>query len=320
MKAKYKFNILILCVIAASCSLSLSCNVKSNVSNQKGCQYGPLAQDFKTDVAWIVMEWNCKPSGYGSGFLVDRERGAFYTNKHVSNQFDAYGKGSHKIFFNGKVYNVEIVKVSPLSDAALIRITDDFDPLEFPEPAPFAQQKSKEGDDVFIGGFHPHPYSLIEANKTEGYDERLVPIYGEYYNMGTRQLDKRQEVVFESMRGKVTGIDMTWEDIMKRRRKYESAEGFTESLGNKINFFHEIRVFKDHKFSFGGLSGSPSRNAKGEITGITTRQNTERFEYDKEELERKGSVSAKHVWDDVYITPIEAVADLVQYLDRKQPR
>jgi S1-C subfamily serine protease len=47
-----------------------------------GCGSDEGVQNFKTDVAWIVLEWNGQPQDYGSGFLVDKDRGEFYTNKH----------------------------------------------------------------------------------------------------------------------------------------------------------------------------------------------------------------------------------------------
>jgi len=320
MKTDSKFFLLNLCLIFVSC-IFLSCGTDSkpmSVEKDNGCGERTVpSRGFKTDVAWIVFEWNCKPGGYGSGFLIDKERGAFYTNKHVSNEFDNYGKGSHKLYFNGKFYNVEIVKVPPLRDAAVVRITDEFDSSEFPEPAPFATEKVKKGDRVFVGGFHPHPYTLIEDNKSEGYDEIIVPLYEKYYHLGIRQLDKREEVVFEKMEGRIVSLNLTWEAIMKRKNKEIDSGSFTDSLADKTNLFNEILTLKDHKFPFGGLSGSPARNSRGEIIGIATRQDTDKFDYDKEELERKGSVEARRMWNTVFITPIESVADLRKYPDNK---
>ena len=61
------------------------------------------------------------------------------------------------------------------------------------------------------------------------------------------------------------------------------------------------------------------RNSMGEIVGITTRQDVDRYEYDEEEFKSKGFAEAKNLWDTVYITPIESVADLRQYLDKVTP-
>lgn len=277
-------------------------------------------QNFKTDIAWIVLEWNGKPYGYGSGVLVDREHGAFYTNKHVSDTFDTLGKGSHKIFFNGKVYNAKIVKTPKLVDAALIRITDPFDSSEFPETAKFSTEDLKVGDQLFMGGLHPHGYWIREADKDEGYDYPLVPIYKDYYNMGTIHLDREKEVVFEKLEGKVVELDLTWAEVMKRLEERTGEKfppgSFTEQAENRSNLFIEAKILKDHKFPFGGLSGSPARNSKGEIVGILTRQDTHRFDYDEKELEEKGQTEIKkQLWDTVYIVPIKFIENLRQYLN-----
>ncbi|MEK7121911.1 MAG: serine protease [Patescibacteria group bacterium] len=308
MQIGSKFAVLSLCIIFVSCNLFSSCNSKSDVSKQKeGCRHGSFVQDFKTDVAWIVNEWNCKPGGYGSGFLIDKERGAFYTNKHVANEFNNYGKGSHKIYFNGKFYNAEVVKVPPLRDAAIVRITDAFDPSEFPEPAPFVTEKVKMGDKVFIEGFHPHPYFIIESNKTEGYDEKTVPIWEKYYNLGTRNLDKKQEVVFEKITGKVVKLNAMI--------AFEDTGDTVDKIKELSNTYIVVKVDRDHKFSFGGLSGTVVRNVEGEVVGIVTLKRAN-YELDKEETEKSqdGNTYLKQVYNVIGFTPIESVADLRQYL------
>ena len=324
MKKRFSlvFLILLCCVFIFSCRPG-----KDNTNIENKTRTYPCPQGLKTDVAWIVLEWNGKPryGGYGSGFLNDKEKGIFFTNKHVSDMFNVLGKGRHKIFFNCEVYNAKIVRIDPLADAASIQITDPFNSSNFPDSAPIAKEKIKVGDKVLIEGFHPHPYAIRESNRVEsGYNELLVPIYKEYYRMkvyyGGRRisdLDNEMEVVFEKIEGRVIALNLTWEDIMKKKGKDAAADGFIESLGNKINLFHEIRIFKDHKFPFGGLSGGPVRNSMGEIVGITTRQDVDRYEYDEEEFKSKGFAEAKNLWDTVYITPIESVADLRQYLDKK---
>ena len=78
MKTRFKLVTLVLCIISASCNLSLSCKVDSRPTGNSGKTY---AQNIKTDIAWIVLEWNGQPYGYGSGFLINREEGTFYTNR-----------------------------------------------------------------------------------------------------------------------------------------------------------------------------------------------------------------------------------------------
>lgn len=288
---------------------------------EQGCGSRSYKQGLKTDVAWIVLEWNCQiqRGGYGSGFLVDKEKGAFYTNKHVSNMFNAFGRGSHKIFFNGKVYNAEVVQTPPLADAALIRTTDNFKPSEFPEPATVSYEKLKVNDKVWMGGFHPHPYYVRQSDEEEGYKFQIIPIYKDYYRASTRNLEKEKEVVFEKLEGKVVELDLAWDEVIKRLEKRSGkkfpAGNFIEEIGNRTNFFIEIKTLKDHKFPFGGLSGSPARNSKGEIVGILTRQDLFRYDYDKEELEETGmTVIRKQLWDTIYLTPIESTKELTKFL------
>jgi len=263
-------------------------------------------QNFKSDVAWIVSEWNGKPAGYGSGLLVDKEHGAFYTNKHVSDMFNSYGKGSHKIFFNGKIYNAEVVKVPALRDAALVRISDNFDSSEFPEPASFSAGKIVKGQTVILEGFHPHPQSIIDSNKNEGYDEILVPIWDKHYNLGTSNYDKSIEMVYEKIAGKVISVDavapLGVEDIVDLARELS-------------NTYVMVRTLKDHKFSFGGLSGTIVRNTTGEIVGMVTIEK-ENFEPDTEEMNRSqdGNQYVKKVFNIIGFTPIASVANLKDYL------
>lgn len=308
-------------VLSAACLISIGCRSSSDTKDI-GCGSRSYAQNLKTDVAWIVLEWNgqIQRGGYGSGFLVDKEKGAFYTNKHVSNMFNAFGRGSHKIFFNGKVCNAEVVQTPPLADAALIRITDNFDHSKFPDPPPISYEKLKIGDKVFMGGFHPHPYYIRQSDGEEGYKFEVIPIYKDYYRASTRNLEKEKEVVFEKLEGKVVEVDLTWGEVIKRLEKRFGqkfpAGSFVEEIGNRTNFFHEIRTLKDHKFPFGGLSGSPVRNSKGEIVGILTRQDLHRYDYNEKELEEKGmTVIRKQLWDAVYLTPIDSTKELIKFLN-----
>ena len=274
----------------------------------------PHPKDLRTDIAWIVIEWNGKPKygGYGSGFLADKHSGSFYTNKHVSDMFDSLGKSSQKIFFNGKVYNLAVVKVPALRDAAIVQITDSFDSSEFPDPAPIAKEKVKKGDKVFVEGFHPHPYFSRVSNRVEGgYNEKLVPIFKEYYNMGTKNLEKEVEVVFESFTGVVTKTDALVNFD-------ESSPGVIGRAREIANTYVMIKAEKDHKLSFGGLSGTAVRNMKGEVIGIFTLAQKKELEADKEEINQNpdGPIYLKKVYRTFGFTPIESVSNLKDYLKK----
>ena len=283
--------------------VGIACGPK--IEEKLTCGSKTYSQSVKTDVAWIALEWNCRPGDWGSGFLVDKERGAFYTNKHVSNTFNSLGRGSHKVFFNGKVYNVEIVKTPPLVDAALIRITDPFNPSEFPEPAKVSTEIVAVGDKLFVEGLHVHPYRVRELDIAEGYDFPLVPIFKEYFHLGTINLDKEMEVVFERLEAKITELD---------KKISIQGQGTTnaQSARNASNSYVVIRTLKNHKFPFGGLSGTVVRNNKGETVGIFTAGPAEEFDPIAENPD--GTVLLEQVYKTAYITPIEAVEELRKYI------
>ncbi len=301
-------------------SLILLCSVfvfscrpgKNNANNEKTPGIYPCPQGLKVDIAWIVLEWNGKPEygGYGSGFLVDKERGAFFTNKHVSDMFNALGKGSHKIFFNCKVYNVKTVQAAPLADTALVQITDPFDFSDFPDSAPFAKEKVKVGDKVVVEGYHPHPYFVRMSDKEEGYDFPLIPIFKSYYNLGTKDLEKEREVVFEKLEATVIAIN-------QKIKVEDQGEGIVQGIREDMNLYIKIRTIKDHKFSFGGLSGTVVRNKKGETIGIFTAG--PQLEYDPETKTELpgGSFLAKQVFKTALLTPIESVENLRLYLKER---
>lgn len=298
----------------------ISCSDSSRELGLSAIGTYPHPKELKTDVAWIVLEWNGTLFGYGSGFLIDKEKGAFYTNKHVSNMFNALGQGSHKLFFNGTVYNIEIVQTPPLADAALIRITNRFDSSTFPDPSKISYEKPKIGDEVLIGGFHSHGYYIRQSDEAEGYKFELIPIYRDYYKARMRNLEKEKEVVYEKLDGKIASVDLTWDQVVKGFEQTPCGElneknSFIDEIRNSVNYFVQVQISKDHKFSFGGLSGSPVRNSKGEIIGILTRQDLCRFDYDREELEEKGeTLLNKQLWDTVYFVPIDEIKNLSSYL------
>ncbi len=283
------FLILLCFVFVSSCRPGKRSSGTDNRSKTYPCYQG-----LKTDVAWIVLEWNGKPvyGGYGSGFLVDKEKGAFFTNKHVSDVFNSLGKGSHKVFFNCKVYNAEIIQTAPLADAALVRITDSFSSSSFPDPAPFAKEKVRVGDKIVVEGYHPHPYFVRMADNEEGYKFPLIPIFKDYYNLGTRDLEKEKEIVFETLEAMVVAVN-------KKIPIGGQGSGIVQDLREDINVYIEIKTAKDHRFPFGGLSGTVARNRKGETIGIFTAGPTYELEYKM-----------------AFLTPAELVENLKSFLNK----
>ena len=78
-------------------------------------------QGFKASIAWLTIEWNGRPEIMASGFLINKEKGVFITARHFTDETRKLF-GGIKIFFNGKVYDGEILAVPPIRDAALVRI------------------------------------------------------------------------------------------------------------------------------------------------------------------------------------------------------
>ena len=294
MKKTYYYGfIVIFCFLALACVPQLNKKVNCGVST--------YSQNLKTDVAWIVLEFNCRPMGWGSGFLVDKEKGIFRTNKHVSDMFNTLGPGSHKMFFNGKIYNVEIIKTSLLVDTALVRITDSFNSFDFPEPKKFSETKARIGDRVLIEGLHVHPYRIRESDEADGFKFAVIPIFRDIYRISALDLDKEVEVVFERLEAEVTTLD-------KKIEVEGQGSGTAQNLRSVSNVYIEIKTIKDHKFPFGGLSGTVVRNSKLETLGIFTAGPEQ--EYDPIAESQDGFVLLKQVHRTAYITPIEAVEDL----------
>jgi hypothetical protein len=267
------------------------------------------SQDFVSDIAWIPVEWNGKlihSSGYGSGFLVNKDEGLFFTNKHVSDVFDSLGQGSQQIFFNGVVYSAKFERALQLVDTALVRIDETFNSSDFPDPLPFATEELMIGDKVFVEGFHPHPYMIRLSDKNDGIEFPLLSIFKDYYRMGTIHLEREREVVFEKLEAEVTELD--------KKISINNGERYSlvQDLRNRTNLYVEIRTLKDHKFSFGGLSGTRVVNENNEIVGIFAAGPTMEIDPDTVQELPGGARISEIVHKTAYIIPIQYVEELMQ--------
>ena len=222
-------------------------------------------QDLVTKVAYLVIENNDEPNVTASGFLVEREKGLFLTAKHFTSVLNKVGTRQFKLFFNGKVYDAELVQLPPLRDAALIRIVSNFDYNSFSEAAVFSQDKVKIGDKVFVVGFHQHHYRVRSINEKMGHPDKVVPIRRLYYHIETRDTLEEAEVVFDSLEAQVVGIETRWWLVPGNR-----APNFSDSLRYRTNPYFDVFTERYHFGQFGGLSGGPVFNEKGEIVGIVT--------------------------------------------------
>lgn len=268
------------------------------------------SQNFKTPVAFLVAEGPSRKQIMASGFLIEKEKGIFMTAKHFTDVLAALGIDNCKIFFNGNVYEAEVVKVPPLRDAALLRVSEAFDASGFPEPFKPAAKKVKAGDRVFVLGLHPHPFLVRRINQKHGLTDRVVPIFREYYNYETRDQLKEQEVVFDSLEGKVDSVNI------KIHISNEDPTNFVHRVRYETNLYFKVKTARDHLFSFAGLSGGPVLNEAGETVGLITAETPNIIWPDL-----KGNPLFDNIlkltfevrFEDLYLTPIESVKDLYDY-------
>lgn len=218
--------------------------ISSTCQNGNTYWYPP---NFTIKEALFIRERNCRPHITVSAFLIDRERGLFTSAKHfVGSESD----GQAKIFFNGRVYDGFLVRLPPVTDIAVIKISGRFNPADFPEPYKIAGH-AEVGDKVFVRGIHPHPVGLI-GNK------KIIPITLIYYG----ELGTGQEFVYDDLEAKVT--DLAY------KIKNEEIGGSSELLSGITNTYIKLETKEDHRFSFGGLSGGPTVNGRNELVGINS--------------------------------------------------
>ncbi len=203
-------------------------------------------QDFKIKEALFVKERNGAPYAMGTAFLIDKERGLFASAKHVGIQ----ARDVCKIFFNGRVYNAFLLKLPPITDVGIIKIDGPFDPSDFPEPYKFASKINK-GDKTFTRGIHPHPKKYQDAG-------RLLPLMRGYYFI----LGRDGEFVYDNLEGEISDLD--------KRIENKKIGGSSKMLADVTSSYIELKMKKDHHFSFGGLSGGPTVNDREEVVGINS--------------------------------------------------
>jgi len=299
MKAKTGF----ICVVLVLTSILIACGPPAveELNIYKRENRFPCPENFKSTAAWVTFEWNGRPLefkgeqyGYGSGFLADRSKGLFYSNRHVTTSFDSLGEDGHKIFFNCRVYNAVVARVAPWVDASVFRITDSFDWSDFPAPDPITEEKIKIGDKVFVEGLHPHPYDVRQKDAARGLNYPLIPIYKDYYRFVGTGVDVYKEIVHE-------GFEGTVKELAVQAEVESDDPPHTRELKRQNVFYDVIEIDNEHLFSFGGLSGSAVKNKKGEVVGIVT-------------IESKKYENWKTVYQTILITPVSAIEDLQRFV------
>lgn len=280
---------------------------------------GSYPSNINVPVAFLVSEWAGKPRVLASGWLIDGGNGTLFSAKHftdvlMSNTIE-FGANECKVFLNGKVYPCAVVQVPPLRDAVVLKILSSFNPENLPKPYKISSTKLKVGDKVFIQGFHPHSSDITKSNMAEGLRDLTVPILKTVYDLREADSSRQREVAFDNLEGKVIKPNP---DFI-RNNPLLSDDEKEGSLKYENGDYIKVLTNRDHKFSFGGLSGGVALNEKGEAVGIITAQDIFRFEYDKNGFfadPHSGVLIVsikKQYFDTIYVTPIDSVKDLYDY-------
>jgi hypothetical protein len=285
----------------------IGCNPSSPTNINIPCGAKKIPGDVGLPVAFLVADFACQPQVSASGWLIEGSNGMLFSARHFSDVFMNspidLGTKECRAFMFGQVYNCVVVKVPPIRDAVLLKLTDfsseiykfkpyKVSPYKIVNPYKISTQKPKIGDRVFVQGKHLHPYSLLLDDRRFPSKNKIIPILEKFY--GIRMVDKfkKQEVVFESLEGKVVNIDT--ESIINDPHLGEYNKKILLKYENES--YIKIRTVKKHPLAFQGLSGGVVLNQEKEVIGIITAQNPFRVYFDT-----------------IYATPIESVKELYQY-------
>lgn len=288
-----------------------------------GCNPPPVENIFRKEsffpgginvpVAFLVSEWGGKEKVLASGWLIEGGNGTLFSAKHFTdvfmNNIIELGANECKVFLSSKVYSCVVVRVPPQRDAVVLKILGHFNSADLPVPYKISKTKLKTGDKVFIQGFHPHLFKITKSNLEDGFKDLIVPILATFYELRMADPTKQKEVVFDSLEATVVSLN---EHITIDHQESDSSE----ELKLKTNEYIKVITAKNHKFSFGGLSGGVvvKLNNQGvlEAVGIVTAEIPERLRYNKKGELEGGSVH-EVVSDTLFITPIGSVQDLYDY-------
>ncbi|MBI2674526.1 MAG: hypothetical protein HYX22_02210 [Candidatus Yanofskybacteria bacterium] len=314
-------RIWLLCLtLSVSSSLFWGCEPPTELNRNiyRDENFFPLPGDLKNTSAFLVLEWNGrKPWIMASGNLIDKKEGLIRTAKHFTDDFGKLGLDYCRVFLmNGKIYKATLTKVTPIRDAAIIKLIPPFSPDDFTDPLLSASEMPKFGDTVYVQGLHPHAYDIRRANKEEGFSDQVVNIFETYYGQLFKDTSQELQVVFDNLEGKRVKPDP---DSI-RNNPWLSVEDKKALLEFENDRYIKVLTARDHKSPFSGLSGGVALNGKGEAFGVITAQNPMRFEIDDQGLffipgigpAKMGEVK-KQFWDTIYITPLDSIKDLDKY-------
>jgi hypothetical protein len=275
---------------------------------------GRYPSNINVPVAFLVSEWAGKPRVLASGWLIDGGNGTLFSAKHFSDDLMSdtieFGANECKVFLSGRVYSCIVVQVPPLRDAVVFRILGLVNQGDLPMPYKISTEKLKVGDKVFVQGFHTHPSEITKSNMDDGLKDVILPILETFYGLREADPSRQREVVFDSLEATVVKID----DHIKINNQENDP---SESIRFKSNEYIKVITSRNHKFSFGGLSGGVvvKINDRGvaEAVGIVTAERPERLRYNKKGRLEGDPPAYEIVSDTVIVTPIYSVKDLYDY-------
>ncbi len=230
---------------------------KDHLNHYQKTRTYPIEGKCVEPVAAIIIERNGRfdvAASMGSAFLVEpKDLGIFATADHVI-ELDV----EYKIFFCGKVYKARRIIDAGVTDVGFVRIIDDFDSADFPEPYPVGDVP-KVGDRVFARGIHMHRESL-QKNKI------IHRITEMYYGIKSMEMVngklERKEFVYDDLPATILNEDAL---IALMKKPEMEAENLDYLIKNHPTL---METKDDHKISFGGLSGGPTVNTRGEVVGV----------------------------------------------------
>lgn len=210
----------------------------------------PIQGDFHEPVASVVVDRDGRfdvNALMGSAWLRDKQRGIFITANHVIKL-----ETNYKLFFCGHVYVAERMLDTGVTDVGFLRITSKFDPNDFPEPYPLGEL-AEVGDNVFIRGIHMHPKELQDG-------KIIHLISSEYY--GISNLKDSREFVYDNLPAMIVKKEVP------KPGEPEPEISEEDRLYLIRNHPVPMKAKNDHKMSFGGLSGGPTVNERGQVVGM----------------------------------------------------
>lgn len=236
---------------------------KDHLTDYQKTRTYPVSGECKEPVAAVIIERNGRldvGAATGSASLEIKETGIFSTADHVIELDTEY-----KLFFCGKVYKTRRILDPGVSDVGFLKITDEFDPSTFPKPYEIAESV-QVGEQVFIRGIHIHPEKLQEGKAIHGIAQK-------YYGLTTTA-----EFVYDDLSAMITSTEVLISNSDVQNRD-------SGGLNDVVLRNFKVRTINDHIISFGGLSGGPTVNRRGQIVGINS---TELGEEGQTVLERDG--------------------------------